>query len=75
MNEHEAWIQGTKMCRELDIDEIVMRTLKGFADNYHIGDLRQQLRTDLTATDFINNLRIPVELKSSYITQYQQLKN
>ena len=75
MNEHEAWIQGTKMCRELDIDHIVMKTLKGFADSYKCAsNERQQLTTDFTCADFLKELRIPDELKSCYITQYQQLK-
>ena len=75
MNEHEAWIEGTKMCRELDIDHIVMKTLKGFADSYKCAsNERQQLTTDFTCADFLKDLRIPDELKSCYITQYQQLK-
>jgi len=73
--EHEAWIEGTKMCRELDIDHIVMNTLKGFADSYKCAsNERQQLTTDFTCADFLKELRIPTELKESYIHQYNELK-
>jgi len=75
MNEHEAWIEGTKMCRELDIDHIIMRTLKSFAESYKIAsDERQRLRTDFTCAEFINELRIPTTLKECYIVEYNQLK-
>ena len=74
--EHEAWIEGTKMCRELDIDHIVMNTLKGFADSYKsaMGNSKQQIKTDFHASDFINDLRIEDKLKECYIVEYQHLK-